>query len=106
MRLYVINTEESDMSIKSNEFAGFHLYKTGCYIEVFFHAHDSVTEPLRDENGERIPEGWYWWECENGFLPDGDPIGPFDTSEQAYWDGKTDPEEVEPNYPDDLYDNG
>lgn len=30
------------------------------------------------------PEGWYWWTCYLGCLPDSDPIGPFSTSAEAY----------------------
>jgi hypothetical protein len=29
---------------------------------------------------------WYWWACFPGCLPDGDPIGPFDTARLAYED--------------------
>ena len=27
--------------------------------------------------------GWYYWACFPGCLPDSDPIGPFDTEEEA-----------------------
>ena len=30
-----------------------------------------------------IEDGWYWWSCFPGCLPDGDPIGPFDTKGEA-----------------------
>lgn len=30
--------------------------------------------------------GWYWWSCFPGCLPDGDPIGPFETEEDAVQD--------------------
>lgn len=30
--------------------------------------------------------GWYWWPCSPGCLPDGDPVGPFATSEEALAD--------------------
>ena len=32
---------------------------------------------LRDDDGEPLPAGHYWWPCFPGCLPDGDPIGPF-----------------------------
>ena len=32
--------------------------------------------------------GWYWWPCFAGCLPDGDPIGPFATSSEAYHDAQ------------------
>lgn len=28
-------------------------------------------------------EGWYWWPCQPGDLPDGDPVGPFKTEAEA-----------------------
>lgn len=27
--------------------------------------------------------GWYWWSCHPGCLPDSDPIGPFQSAEEA-----------------------
>lgn len=31
-----------------------------------------------------IPEkGWYYWACFPGCLPDSDPVGPFETEEEA-----------------------
>ncbi len=30
--------------------------------------------------------GWYWWSCQPGCLPDGDPCGPFDTEDEALRD--------------------
>ena len=27
--------------------------------------------------------GWYWWSCFPGCLPDGDPMGPFETENEA-----------------------
>jgi hypothetical protein len=32
--------------------------------------------------------GWYWWPCFPGCLPDGDPIGPFDTEAAAITDAR------------------
>lgn len=28
-------------------------------------------------------QGWYWWSCFPGCLPDSDPYGPYDTEQQA-----------------------
>ena len=33
-------------------------------------------------------DGWYWWACMSGCLPDGDPIGPFNTEQLAIDDGQ------------------
>lgn len=32
--------------------------------------------------------GWYWWPCFPGCLPDGDPVGPFNSSSAAYADAR------------------
>ena len=32
------------------------------------------------------PSGWYWWSCFPGCLPDGEKVGPFASSSQAYDD--------------------
>jgi hypothetical protein len=44
-------------------------------IEVFYQEEGDI----ETEGGETLPEGWYWWSCFPGCLPDGDPIGPFET---------------------------
>jgi hypothetical protein len=44
----------------------------------------------RNEEGELLPEGYYWWSCFPGCLPDGDPIGPFETEEEALHDAQSD----------------
>lgn len=43
-----------------------------------------------DEQFEVHPlqPGWYWWYRKLGHLPDGDPIGPFATSQAAFGDYK------------------
>lgn len=33
-------------------------------------------------------EGWYWWWCEPGCLPDTDPQGPFRTEAEAKADAE------------------
>lgn len=48
-------------------------------FEVFY-----VEEDRRD--GCERAEGWYWWSCFPGCLPDGEPSGPFPTAEGAYLD--------------------
>ena len=32
--------------------------------------------------------GWYWWSCFPGCLPDGDPMGPFETENEAIADAQ------------------
>lgn len=33
-------------------------------------------------------EGWYWWTCFPGCLPDGDPSGPYGTEAEALADAQ------------------
>ncbi len=37
-------------------------------------------EIFRDENG------WQWWACFPGCLPDGEAVGPFNTAREAFYD--------------------
>lgn len=38
------------------------------------------------DSTDAYPEGWYWWSCQPGCLPDGDPSGPFATEAEALAD--------------------
>ena len=40
-----------------------------------------------DGDGE-YSAGWYWVACYPGCLPDGEPVGPYDSSLEAYDDGR------------------
>lgn len=53
-------------------------------VEVFWLA--SVTDggPAASSLGP----GWFWWPCQPGCLPDGEPNGPFDSSIEAYLDAQ------------------
>jgi hypothetical protein len=44
------------------------------------HEWDALGLPDDIEPADRV--GWYWWACFPGCLPDGEPMGPFE-SEQA-----------------------
>jgi hypothetical protein len=35
-----------------------------------------------------LQQGWYWWACFPGCIPDGEPSGPFNTSREAYDDAR------------------
>lgn len=58
-------------------------------IETFYH---DAADPECMGNGDMedgpLPTGWYWWSCFPGCLPDGDPIGPFDTEAEAIADAQ------------------
>ena len=34
-------------------------------------------------------EGWYWWACSPGCLPDSEPCGPFETEAEAIADAQS-----------------
>jgi len=36
----------------------------------------------------KITDGWYWWPCFPGCLPDGDTEGPFETPQAAFIDAR------------------
>lgn len=36
----------------------------------------------------RCEAGWYWWTCFPGCMPDSEPMGPFDTEEEAIEDAR------------------
>lgn len=49
-------------------------------IEVFY---ADKGELELEEEGTESEAGWYWWQCFPGCLPDGLPIGPFATEQDA-----------------------
>lgn len=63
-------------------------------VEVFKVSHSSSGlgyidgETIIREDAEPMEDGWYWWSCFPGCLPDGDPIGPFDTKAEALADAQ------------------
>ena len=44
--------------------------------------------PVYEGHCEENYDGYYWWPCLPGCLPDGDPIGPFDTEQEAIDDAR------------------
>ena len=55
-------------------------------IEVFWHAGQDSQET--DDFAGPVEQGWYWWPCFPGCLPDGDPVGPFATEAEAIADAQ------------------
>ena len=47
---------------------------------------EAMFDAMIEEQG--ITGGWYWWACFPGCLPDGPPIGPFATSQEALADAQ------------------
>ena len=54
-------------------------------IEVFWHDGERTSEDdcWADSDGKPLPEGWYYWTCLPGCMPEGDPIGPYPSEEEA-----------------------
>lgn len=98
----IIGTVRSDEARVFDSHAGFHLFHVeetqepyGSF-EVFWH--DSNLWPeMVDEEGNPLPAGWYWWACFPGCLSDGEPSGPFASSQLAHKDA----DEWSPEYDDD-----
>ena len=75
-------------------------------VEVFYHQHakrercmlnaghkaDLYGECIVDEEGDCLGTGWYWQACFPGCLPDGDPMGPFATEQDAIDDSQREQE--------------
>ena len=49
-------------------------YDDGCET---FHSDDFAVETFA------MMEGWYWWSCQPGCIPDSEPYGPFETEQEA-----------------------
>lgn len=61
-------------------------YRTEAAIALDFLATDG--DWWADGDGEMMGEGWYWWACFPGCMPDSDPCGPFDTEAEAIADAQ------------------
>lgn len=60
-------------------------------IEVFYRTARTIrADDWRDDDGDLMEAGWYWWACFPGCLPDGEPEGPFETQEDALADAQDD----------------
>lgn len=83
--------ESADPDPDMAEYAGYLRFDGVGSTEVFFASYGELTEVLEtndDEESEESAEGWYYRACFPGCLPDGDPSGPFLTSEDAYNDAR------------------
>jgi len=61
-------------------------------VEVF-HMSRAEMEPgtiweSEDEPGSFCEPGYYWWTCFPGCMPDGPPMGPFETEAEALADAQ------------------
>jgi hypothetical protein len=56
-------------------------------VEVFF-VHSRPSGLRGPEAEEMLSEGWYWWSCFPGCMPDGEPNGPYATEAEALADAQ------------------
>lgn len=73
-------------------------------VEVFYLNQNDVEE-FRENGNDIAGEGWYYWYCMPGCLPDGDPIGPFDSEQAAIDDAQEDAWQFEDDDDDAEADN-
>jgi len=57
-------------------------------VEVFYATEGELSDFANTDDDEVFPAGWYWWTCFPGCLPDSDPIGPFESEEEALADAR------------------
>lgn len=64
-------------------------------VEVFYMSENDIngigakdSRFHNEDTGEPLPAGYYYWFCFPGCMPDSDPIGPFDTEEEALADAQ------------------
>ena len=58
-------------------------------VEVFYRTATALSaDGWLDGDGDTMGEGWYWWSCFPGCMPDGDPVGPFPTEAEALSDAQ------------------
>ena len=59
-------------------------------IEVFYVDVQTVIRSMHMPGScwHDVEPGWYWWPCFPGCLPDGDPVGPFETMDEALEDSQ------------------
>lgn len=57
-------------------------------VEVWYAEEGELNEWFETDDEDPSPAGWYWWSCFPGCLPDGAPIGPFETESAALSDAQ------------------
>lgn len=75
----IIGTVRPEEAKVFDSHGGFHRWPWSGSFEVFWHDRENMET-------WRLPSGWYWWACQPGCLPDGEPHGPFARSYLAFCD--------------------
>ena len=69
-------------------------------LEVFFRTATALAaDDWRDADGDLLGEGWYYWFCFPGCMPDSEPCGPFATEAEALAEARA-YMDYEPDYDD------
>lgn len=86
MRIGTVRPEEARIF---DSHAGFHQFHSEETQEPYGSFEIFWGDKAKDDDGELIwpnGEGWYWWACHPGCMPDGEVSGPFASSRQALED--------------------
>ena len=57
-------------------------------LEVFKITQTEIASGDWEHNELITDQGWYWWACFPGCLPDSEPVGPFATEAEALADAR------------------
>ena len=72
------------VSDEGEEYGSFEVfYKNAQDCEIWTADWRAQCKPDPDEESP-YTAGWYWWACFPGCIPDGDPMGPFKTEDEAF----------------------
>jgi hypothetical protein len=58
------------------------------YVDRAFLDDDLEESVFVDGDGNYMGDGWYWWSCFPGCLPDSEPYGPYETEAEALADAQ------------------
>jgi hypothetical protein len=58
------------------------------YVDRAFLDDDLEESVFVDGDGNYMGDGWYWWGCFPGCLPDSEPYGPYETEAEALADAQ------------------
>lgn len=53
-------------------------------LEIFYENDPNILKEWSEQNEEPPAPGYYFWFCFPGCLPDSEPIGPYETENEAY----------------------
>lgn len=69
---------------KANVMQGYHRFTAHDAPGESFGSFEVFWHYAEDPEDKDVEPGWYWWACFPGCMSDGEPCGPFATSQEAY----------------------